>query len=91
MPKNIWRHSELKVLLENFDKTTDELIYLLPGRSRKAINRKIEKLRDREQLGYRSERTKKRAYRQRGRSRLDKVEKEHKFIEDDYVPVDEEE
>jgi len=56
-------------LIENYEtKTTDELMELIPNKTRKAINRKVEELRAEGTIGYRDSRTVKRAYRQRGKS-----------------------
>lgn len=66
MSKIIWRRSEVELIIANYGtKTTDELMKMLPGRSRKAINRKIEKLREEGRIGMRTKDTVKRAYRQR--------------------------
>ena len=63
---------EDKLLRENFDKTIAELeeLFLKHGyrRSRKSINRKLEKLREEGTIGFRSKDTVKRSYRQRNRS-----------------------
>lgn len=61
-----WKRSEIEVIINNYaDKTTKELADMLPGRSEKAINRKIEKLRDANKVGHRTDETVKRAYYQR--------------------------
>lgn len=70
---------EDKIILENYDKTITEIerIFRENGyeRSRKSINRKIEKFREEGLIGFRSESTVKRSYKQRSRtprpSRLD--------------------
>src|SRR6188508_3755159 len=60
---------EEELILENYDKTVEELAVLLEKkgyrRSRKSINRKIEKMREEGLLGLRSEDTVQRAYKQR--------------------------
>lgn len=62
---------EEEILRENFDKTIAELedILLKQGytRSRKSINRKLEKMREEGNIGLRSRDTIKRSYRQRTR------------------------
>jgi hypothetical protein len=62
---------EEELLRENYDKTIAELEELLLAegyaRSRKSINRKLEKMRDEGQIGFRSRDTIKRSYRQRTR------------------------
>jgi hypothetical protein len=73
MPKSIWKRNELEIITANFEtKTTDELVEMLPGRSRKAINRKIEKLREKGKVGLRDDSTIRRAYYQRVRGK-DKI------------------
>jgi hypothetical protein len=62
---------EVDILKENYDKTIAELEEILAKagyiRSRKSINRKLEKLRDSGLVGFRSKDTIKRSYRQRNR------------------------
>lgn len=62
---------EEEILRDNFDKTIAELEELLLKhgypRSRKSINRKLEKMRDEGSVGFRSKDTIKRSYRQRMR------------------------
>lgn len=62
---------EEEILKENYDKTIAELEELLfvqgYTRSRKSINRKLEKMRENEDIGFRSRDTIKRSYRQRTR------------------------
>lgn len=62
---------EEQILLDNYDKTIVELEALLLEngyrRSRKSINRKLEKLRDEGKIGFRSTDTIRRSYRQRMR------------------------
>lgn len=64
---------EEKLLQENYDKTIAELEGLLLQhgyrRSRKSINRKLEKMRDEGDIGFRSKDTIKRSYRQRTRQK----------------------
>ena len=55
---------KLKQLVES--NTTEELMKHFPGRSKKAIERKIEKLRQNGQLGYRNLDTIKKSYTNRG-------------------------
>jgi len=62
---------EERLLLENYDKTIVELEALLAAngyqRSRKSINRKLEKMRTDGSIGFRSKDTIRRSYRQRTR------------------------
>lgn len=62
---------EIDLLVENFDKTIVEIekIFKEQGynRSRKSLNRKLEKLREDGDIGKRSSETVRRAYRQRTR------------------------
>lgn len=62
---------EEELLRENFDKTIAELEELLAkhgyNRSRKSINRKLEKMREEGEIGFRSKDTIRRSYRQRNR------------------------
>jgi hypothetical protein len=64
---------EEKLLQENFDKTIAELEEMLLQhgyrRSRKSINRKLEKMRDGGDIGFRSKDTIRRSYRQRTRQK----------------------
>jgi hypothetical protein len=64
---------EEKLLQENYDKTIAELEEMLLQhgyrRSRKSINRKLEKMRDEGGIGFRSKDTIKRSYRQRTRQK----------------------
>ncbi len=63
---------ENQIILDNYDKTIVELEQLLAksgyNRSRKSINRKLEKMREDGEVGFRSEATIRRAYKQRGKS-----------------------
>ena len=72
---------EEKLLQDNYDKTIAELeaILLAEGyvRSRKSINRKLEKMRDEGDIGFRSKDTIRRSYKQRTRQKKeDKVTEE---------------
>jgi hypothetical protein len=62
---------ELDLLVKNFDLTIIELeeLFLKHGysRSRKSINRKLEKLREEGDIGMRSQNTVQRAYKQRNK------------------------
>lgn len=62
---------EEELLKDNYDKTIAELEELLAkhgyNRSRKSINRKLEKLREDGDIGFRSKDTIRRSYRQRNR------------------------
>jgi hypothetical protein len=62
---------EEELLRDNYDKTIAELEELLLAqgyrRSRKSINRKLEKMRESGDIGFRSKDTIKRSYRQRTR------------------------
>lgn len=62
---------EEQLLRENYDKTIAELEELLAShgytRSRKSINRKLEKMREEGEIGFRSKDTIRRSYRQRNR------------------------
>ena len=93
--KVVWKRSEIEIIINNYaDCTTKELVDMLPGRSEKAINRKIEKLRDDGKIGHRTDETVKRSYiqreakmksentkrRGRSRSRLP--------VDDDYEPLE---
>lgn len=64
---------EEKLLQDNYDKTIAELEGLLLQhgyrRSRKSINRKLEKMRDEGDIGFRSKDTVRRSYRQRTRQK----------------------
>jgi hypothetical protein len=64
---------EEKLLQENYDKTIAELEEMLLQhgyrRTRKSINRKLEKMRDDGDIGFRSKDTIKRSYRQRTRQK----------------------
>lgn len=92
MARISWKRSEIETIKANCDtKTTDELMELLPGRSRKAISRKIEKLRKDGTIGHRSKETIKRAYRQRTRGKKKTGGKAVvKAVHDDYEPLDDE-
>jgi hypothetical protein len=86
--------SEERILIDNFDKTNEELSKLLNGRSKKAITRKLEKLREEGKIGDRSRQTIKRAYKQRHRRTkaeiMSDLEKQKsKRIDPDYEPLDE--
>jgi len=68
MPRINWKRSEEEFLINNYaTMTTEELHNAFPTRSKKSINRKLEKLRDEGKIGHRSKDTIKRAYYQRGR------------------------
>lgn len=62
---------EIDLLVENFDKTIAEIERLFKeqgyNRTRKSLNRKLEKLREEGDIGKRSSETVRRAYRQRTR------------------------
>lgn len=62
---------EEQIIRENYDKTIAELEELLAqhgyARSRKSINRKLEKLREEGEIGFRSKDTIRRSYKQRNR------------------------
>lgn len=93
MIKTTWTMSEERILIDNFDKTNEELSKLLNGRSKKAITRKLEKLREEGKIGDRSRQTIKRAYKQRHRRTkaeiLADMEKQKKArVDPDYEPVD---
>lgn len=64
---------EEKLLQENYDKTIAELEAMLLQhgyrRTRKSINRKLEKMRDEGGIGFRSKDTIKRSYKQRTRQK----------------------
>lgn len=85
-----WKRREIVLIIDNYaTKTTKELAEMLPGRSEKAINRKIEVLRDEGRIGHRTEETKKRAYRQRERGRnKNKTKKRRLPKSDDYEPIE---
>ncbi len=58
-----WTPEEDAILIKNIKKlTTNEFCELIPTRSKKSIERRIEYLRDLNIIGYRSEATRKRAY-----------------------------
>ncbi len=62
----IWLREEEEVLIEHMETCTiKELMRLLPARSQKAINRKIEKLRDEGLVGYRRSDSRIRSFYQR--------------------------
>lgn len=62
----IWLREEEEVLIENVERCTiKELMRLLPSRSQKAINRKIEKLREEGFVGYRRSDSRSRSFYQR--------------------------
>ena len=64
-----WKRSEEEFLIENYEKmTTEELSQSLSDRTKKSINRKLEKLRDEGRIGHRTDDTIRRAYYQRSRS-----------------------
>jgi RNA processing factor Prp31 len=93
MNKITWLNSEVQLIIDNYDKTTDELLNLLDGhRSKKSIARKIEKLREEGKLGERSKQTIKRAYRQRKRrtkAEMDEYRKQAPvLVDEDYQPVE---
>jgi len=57
MPKGkAWTYTERETLIEAYSngKTINELLDVLPGRSKKAIYREIEKLREKGVVGYKS-------------------------------------
>jgi hypothetical protein len=95
MLKVNWTASEEKIIIENFDKTNEELGKLLKGRSKKAITRKLEKLKEEGKIGDRSKQTIKRAYKQRRRRTKaeiladEKVQKSSVY-DPDFQPIDEE-
>ncbi len=61
-----WLREETEILIENLEICTiKELMELLPSRSQKAINRKIEKLRIEGLVGYRKSDSKRRSFYQR--------------------------
>lgn len=69
MSRSVWTRAEIGILIDNYSsKTTDELMALLPRKSRKAVNRQIEELRSAGLIEYRDKRTVNRAYRQRSRT-----------------------
>ncbi len=62
----VWLREEEEILIENVERCTiKELMNLLPSRSQKAINRKIEKLRDEGTVGYRRSDSRRRSFYQR--------------------------
>ena len=62
----VWLREEEELLIENVERCTiRELMRLLPSRSQKAINRKIEKLRDEGTVGYRRSDSRRRSFYQR--------------------------
>jgi len=62
----VWLREEEEILVENVERCTiKELMNLLPSRSQKAINRKIEKLRDEGVVGYRRSDSRRRSFYQR--------------------------
>ena len=65
--------AETQLLLDNHDMTIAELEQLLAkhgyNRSRKSINRKLEKMREENIIGLRSKDTVKRAYKQRNKKK----------------------
>jgi hypothetical protein len=64
MPKGkAWTYTERETLIEGYSngKTINQLTEMLPGRSKKAIYREIEKLRDKGVLGYKNLLDKKRS------------------------------
>jgi hypothetical protein len=68
MPRISWKRSEIDFLIENYEHmTTEELYDALDNRSKKSINRKLEKLREEGKIGHRSKETIRRAYDQRGK------------------------
>ncbi|MCK5017729.1 MAG: hypothetical protein KAS32_11760 [Candidatus Peribacteraceae bacterium] len=72
MPRINWKRSEEELLVKNYaTMTTEELHNALPNRSKKSINRKLEKLREEGKIGHRDKTTVKRAYYQRGRGNSD--------------------
>jgi len=84
-----WKRREIEIIIQNYaTKTTKELSEMLPGRGEKAINRKIEVLRDEGRIGHRTEETKKRAYRQRVRGNIKTTKKRRFPTGDDYEPVE---
>ena len=75
MPRINWKRSEEEFLIESFaTMTTEELHKALPSRSKKSINRKLEKLRDEGKIGHRNKDTVTRAYYQRGRGNSGETE-----------------
>lgn len=62
----VWLREEEEILVENVERCTiRELMRLLPSRSQKAINRKIEKFRDEGLVGYRRSDSRRRSFYQR--------------------------
>ena len=63
MPKGaIWSYTEKELISEHAEtKTINELCEMLPGRSKKAIYRMIEKLRDKGSIGYKKTSTRRRS------------------------------
>jgi hypothetical protein len=92
MKKITWLNTEVQLLIDNFDKTTEELSDMLGGRSKKAIARKIEKLREEGKIGERSKNTIKRAYKQRKRrtkaEMMEDRKRSNQVIIGDYQPFD---
>jgi len=92
--KVIWKRSEIEIIIKNHaTKTTKELATMLPGRSEKAINRKIEKLRDAGKVQHRTADTVRRAYYQRTKKKKTGGEKGSGSkgripIPDDYEPLE---
>lgn len=90
MPRKVWKYSEVKLLIENYNKTTEELTKLLPSRNKKSINRKLENLREEGKVGHRSTDTIKRAYLQRKRGRGKKIDTVCRgTIADSFEPIEE--
>lgn len=61
-----WTMEEEEILIENIEHCTiKELMRLLPSRSQKSINRRIEKLREKGIVGYRRSDSRARSFYQR--------------------------
>lgn len=77
MPRHGWTRSEEQFLIDNYESmTTEELAAALDRRTKKSINRKIEKLRLEGRIGHRSRETVKRAYYQRTRGNVTSASEE---------------
>jgi predicted transcriptional regulator len=89
MTRKQWRYSEIQFLIDNYDTmTTEELCKNLSGRSKKSINRKLEKLRSEGKIGHRTDETVRRAYSQRKRGAGDSPSKKTKEIQQEEVEND---
>ena len=66
--RDSWSTEEEELLIENIESSSiKELMELLPDRTKKAINRKIEKLRAAGKIGYKKSDAVKRSFYQRGK------------------------